>query len=206
VRYKYRRRSEAELRRIANKILETFPTHRLGDFAVDIEKIQESLGLEIIFRPNFGALPVAGYAAQDPNYIVLNELQLVYLPRARFTIAEEVSHKILEWDLWQSSKIPEGAHAHHLTDKQHQDIEENARSLAAEILEPAAIFKVRFNHHHKQAEEDGKTGNALIKSAARSTGEDFMVSDLAAAYRAKKLGLLTAAEYRGVYPPVGLIL
>jgi hypothetical protein len=95
---------------MAEKILKKFPDKRLGDYAVDIEGIQEELGLEIIFRPGFG-LPVAGYAAQDPRYIVLNELQLVYLPRARFTIAEEVCHRILEWDLWQHSELPAGAHA-----------------------------------------------------------------------------------------------
>jgi hypothetical protein len=30
---------------------------------------------------------------------------------------------MLEWDLWKSSKIPEGAHAHELSEKQYSDIE-----------------------------------------------------------------------------------
>jgi Zn-dependent peptidase ImmA (M78 family) len=140
VSYVYRRRSETELRKIAEVILEKFPNRRIGEFAIDIEGIQEDLGLEIIFRPSLG-LPVAGYIAQDPRYIVLNELQLVYLPRARFTISEEVCHKILEWNLWDSPQIPDGTHAHQLSKKQYDDIEVNARCLAAEILEPAAPFR-----------------------------------------------------------------
>lgn len=135
VNYQYRSHTESQLRKIAQVILKRHPGRRLGDFAVDIEGIQEDLGLEILYRPSFGPLPVAGYVARDPRYIVLNEAQLLYMRRARFTIAEEVCHRILEWQLWKSSEIPEGAHAHELTNEQYDRIEVDARRLAAEILE-----------------------------------------------------------------------
>src|SRR5205807_7414019 len=118
VSYVYRRRSKKTLKHIAKAILDAFPDRRIGEFAIDIEGIQEELGLEIVFRPGLG-LPVEGYIARDPRYILINELALVYLPRARFTIAEEVCHKILEWGLWESHKIPTGARAHELSDKQY---------------------------------------------------------------------------------------
>jgi Zn-dependent peptidase ImmA (M78 family) len=205
VSYVYRRRSETELRQIAEVILEKFPNRRIGEFAIDIEGIQEDLGLEIIFRPSLG-LSVAGYLAQDPRYIVLNELQLVYLPRARFTISEEVCHKILEWKLWDSPQIPDGAHAHQLSQKQYDDIEVNARCLAAEILEPVAPFGERYESHRTKCQSSGLQGDALIKSLVRATAEDFIVSPYAAAYRAKKLGLMSAAEHARNYPKIGVIL
>jgi Zn-dependent peptidase ImmA (M78 family) len=95
---------------------------------------------------------------------------------------------------------------HELTEKQHEDIEVNARCLAAEILEPEAVFRARYQFHLKKWKEQGKTGHTLIKAATRSTGEDFIVSPSAAGYRAKKLGLITAAEYNHSYPPLGSIL
>ena len=102
--YVYRRRTRPQLKAIADKILARFPTRRIGEFAIDIEGIQEDFDLEIIYRPGLG-LDVAGYIARDPRYIVLNEFALVHLPRARFTIAEEVCHKILEWNLCQRYQL-----------------------------------------------------------------------------------------------------
>jgi len=153
----------------------------------------------MIYRPGLG-LPVAGYIARDPKYIVLNEFALVYLPRARFTIAEEVCHKILEWGLWGSGKIPSGARAHELSEKQYRDIEENARDLAAEILEPAAIFRQRWEHHSLVSTTAGRTGDRLIRAVAQATAEDFIVSPYAAGYRAKKLRLITPAECNRNFP------
>jgi Zn-dependent peptidase ImmA (M78 family) len=199
VSYVYRRRSKKTLRQIAKAILEAHPDRRIGEFAIDIEGIQEDLGLEIVYRPGLG-LPVEGYIARDPKYIVLNEFALVYLPRARFTIAEEVCHKILEWGLWESGKIPKGARAHELSERQYRDIEENARDLAGEILEPESIFRQRWDHHRLTASQAGRTGDRSIRAVAQATGDDFIVSPYAAGLRARKLGIITPVEYRGNFP------
>jgi hypothetical protein len=89
---------------------------------------------------------------ETQRYIVLNELQLVYLPRARFTIAEEVCHRMLEWDLWKSSKIPEGAHAHELSDEQYSDIEHDARCLAV----------LKYSNEILRAEAEGTYGKRAV--------------------------------------------
>jgi Zn-dependent peptidase ImmA (M78 family) len=190
VSYAYRRRTRPQLKSIADKILARFPKRRIGEFAIDIEGIQEDFDLEIIYRPGLG-LDVAGYIARDPRYIVLNEFALVYLPRARFTIAEEVCHKILEWSLWTQDQIPEGARAHELSESQYRVIEQNARTLAAEILEPEEIFRQRFAHHSL---------NNGIRTVARTLGEDFIVSSYAAGLRAHKLGLISKQTYRENFP------
>jgi Zn-dependent peptidase ImmA (M78 family) len=199
VSYVYRRRSKRTLKQIAKAVLDAHPDRRIGEFAIDVEGIQEDLGLVIVYRPGLG-LPVEGYIARDPKYIVLNEFALVYLPRARFTIAEEVCHKILEWGLWQSGKIPVGARAHELSERQYRDIEENARDLAGEILEPEDIFRQRWEHHRLASEQAGRSGDRLIRAVAQATGDDFIVSPYAAGLRAKKLKLISPAEYRPNFP------
>ena len=101
--YTYKPRSPEELRDTAHHILENYPSRRTG-YAIDIEGITEDLNFEIIYRP-LGLLPYSAYAAQDPKYLLVNEADLGYLPRFRFTLAEEVCHRILEWKLWNGEPM-----------------------------------------------------------------------------------------------------
>ncbi len=86
--YFYKSKTDAELEMVAAKLLAIFPKRRIG-LAVDIGGRLEDLGLEL--RPRQGVRKHAeGYLARDHRWIVVDESIFSYLPRARFTIAEEV--------------------------------------------------------------------------------------------------------------------
>jgi Zn-dependent peptidase ImmA (M78 family) len=201
VSYDYTRRSRDELREIASQILKRFQSRRRG-YAVDIEGILEDLGLDIIYRPSLG-LPVEAYAARNPQFIVMREDAMSYPPRGRFTMAEEVCHRILEYELWGDETLPEGARVHELTDKQHETIERDARALAAEILQPEASYRQRFEFHRaKFAKQLSISGDRLIRASIRAVAVDFEVSMQSAAYRARVLDLISATVYKRVFPPM----
>jgi hypothetical protein len=123
--YLYHPKTDAQLRDIADRILAEFPRRRQST-AVDIEGILEDLDLDLL--PRRGLKPHAeGYLARDPRTIVIDESILSYMPRARFTIAEEVCHLILEYKLWSGGRIPEGASCHELSEKSHFFVEKDAK-------------------------------------------------------------------------------
>lgn len=195
--YNYVRRSSKELREIAHGLLERFKAHRYAPCAVDIEKIQEDLGFEIIYRSSLGLDGLKGYTAYDARYLVVSDFAS---PKdIRYTISHEVSHKILEFDIWKNGEIPDGAHCHELTVEQHKDIEENAWELAAELLEPFPAFVERYNIHHEASQKNSRNGLAGKYIAVLETAKDFDVITRAAALRAKRLGLLTADEHKQAF-------
>jgi Zn-dependent peptidase ImmA (M78 family) len=181
--------------------LTRFPLRRRG-FAVDIEGILEDLGLDIIYRPSLG-LSVEAYAARDPRYIVMQEDAMSYPPRGRFTMAEEVCHRILEYKLWENETLPVGSKVHELTDRQHGIIEKNARGLAAEILQPEEIYRDRFGFHYARFDKQfSLEGDRLIRATIRAVAADFEVSMQSAAYRARVLNLIPVTQYKRVFPPM----
>jgi Zn-dependent peptidase ImmA (M78 family) len=185
--------------------LAAFPTRRLGSFATDIEGILEDFGLEIIYRGSLG-LPVEGYAARDPRYIVISEGWLHYIPRMRFTIAEELSHRILEFSLWNDGKkeIPSGARLHELSGRQFKDIESDAKALAGELLQPERLYKERFAHHEQEETKRNANvkGDQKLKNILRAVAEDFQVSPASAAFRGKVLNFIDGSTWSRLFPPI----
>lgn len=199
--YKYRPKSRKELRTIADKILARFPSKR-KEWSVDIESILEELGFEILFRPLRG-IPVEAYIARNPRYIVVNQERAYFIPRYRFTLSEELAHRILEFNLWNNGdmQIPEGARVHELTEDQYHAIERDASALAAEILEPEEQFKERFAFHCEELKNQG-VGSSRLKASMIEVSHDFEVSLQSAAFRAKVLGLITNHQYKYTFPPM----
>ncbi|MDR3406612.1 MAG: ImmA/IrrE family metallo-endopeptidase [Chthoniobacter sp.] len=193
MKYSYKPKTRTQLKNLASKILEAY-ADRIGEHAVDIERIIERCKLEIIYRPMAG-IPVEAYIARNPKYIVVNERSLYYMPRVRFTLAEELSHRVLEFHLWNNSDscIPEGARVHELTPEQYDEIEHDARHLAAEIMMPEAEFRQRFQQRMVEMKNLG--GNPLIKLVVREVARDFDMSPMAVAYRCKLLKLITKTVY-----------
>ena len=93
--YFYRTKTDVELEQVADAIRKRFPKRRLG-LAIDIEGILEDMGLELLPRRGFRR-HAEGYLARDPRIVVVDESIFAYMPRARFTLAEEVCHLILEY-------------------------------------------------------------------------------------------------------------
>lgn len=186
--YFYKSKKDAEIEEIAAKLLSIFPKRRLG-LAVDIEGMLEDFGLELL--PRQGVRKYAeGYLARDPRWIVVDESIFSYLPRARFTLAEEVCHLVLEYRLWAGGKIPKGADGHELSEEQHFFIEKDATSLASALLMPVAEFVAAFNARLRELEATGAPQFNLLRETLKYVAEVFQVSPKAAGYRAKKLRLI----------------
>lgn len=196
--YRYKAKTNAEIETIARVILGRFPSRRLG-LAVDIEGILEDLGLDLL--PRRGIRPYAeGYLARDPRIIVVDEKIFTYPPRARFTLAEEVSHLILEYRLWKGGDLPVGANSHELSEQQHFFVEKDAKSLASALLMPAAIFKEMFNAKRSELQAAGAPELDALRETLKHVGEVFQVSPMAAAIRARKLKLITPKELERLIP------
>jgi Zn-dependent peptidase ImmA (M78 family) len=149
-------------------------------------------------------LTVEAYIARNPRYVVVSEHAFVYLPRFRFTITEEVCHRVLEYKLWETDSFPTGAKPHELTPKQLRDIESNAKYLAAEILAPAQDFKVQNSNHRVTLNEQhpGIDDERLIKRTIKSISGDFGISVQSAAYRAQTLRLISRERCNQYFPPL----
>jgi Zn-dependent peptidase ImmA (M78 family) len=198
VSYFYRTKSDAELERVAEAIRACYPKRRLG-FAIDIEGILEDLGLELLPRRGFRR-QAEGYLARDPRIVVVDESIFTYMPRARFTLAEEVCHLILEYKLWTGGELPAGAYGHELSDKQHEFIEKDAGSLASALLLPQSEFVVVFETKKRELEAAGAPELNVLLETLKYVGEVFQVSPRAAGWRAHKLRLLTADKVRKLLP------
>jgi Zn-dependent peptidase ImmA (M78 family) len=198
----YRRKKRAELKRLATEVLEKCPTRR-KDWAVDIEGIVEDFGLDLLFRSLKG-ISVEAYIARATNVIVINQDYVHHRARYRFTVAEELSHRILEFKLLEPGKheIPEAKRVHELSDAEYRAIEADASCLAAEILQPEADYRQRFAHYAEQHRLEGRlTGDALFKATVRSVSHDFDVSLSSSAYRARVLGLISQSRYDILFAP-----
>lgn len=196
--YLYRAKSDVEIEQTASVILTKFPRRRLGH-AVDIEGILEDLGMDLLPRRDFRQY-AEGYLARDPRLVVVDEKIFTYLPRARFTLAEEVSHLILEYELWKGGQLPVGADSHELSEQQHFFVEKDAKSLASALLMPATFFKESFQAKQRELEAAGAAALNILRETIKHTAEVFQVSPRAAAYRALKLKLLLSDELRRLFP------
>jgi len=198
VSYFYKPKTDAEIEQIAATILTRFAKRRLG-LAIDIEAILEDLGLELLPRQGFRKY-AEGYLASDPRYIVVDESILSYMPRARFTIAEEVCHLILEYRLWQGSHIPKGARGHELDGKQHLFVEKDAGSLASALLMPVATFTEVFHTKRRDLEATGAPALNVIRETLKQVADVFQVSPRAATRRTRKLRLISLDELKRLLP------
>jgi len=171
VSYFYKAKTDVELEQIADLIRRHFPKRRLG-LAVDIEGILEDFGLELL--PRRGVRRHAeGYLARDPRLIVVDESIFAYLPRARFTLAEEVCHLVLEYKLWSGGTLPHGADGHELSEAQHVFIEKDASSLASALLMPVAEFAATFNSKHRELEATGAPQLNVLRETVKHVAEVF---------------------------------
>ena len=196
--YIYRTKTDAELEQIADAIRKLFPKRRLS-LAIDIEGILEDCGLDFLPRP--GVRPHAeGYLAHDPRLVVVDESIFTYMPRARFTLAEEVSHLILEYKLWSGGELPVGADGHELSEKQHVLIEKDAGCLASALLMPAAEFAITFHVKQRELEATGASELNVLRETVKHVAEVFQVSPRAAGWRARKLRLISPEIVRALLP------
>lgn len=167
---------------------------------MDIEGILEDLGMDLLPRPGLRQHGIEGYLARDPRIIVVGEAIFSYLPRACFTIAEEVCHLILEYHLWQGRKLSRGAAGHELDEKQHMFPEKDARSLAAALLMPRQSFMEVFHVKKQELEATGASPLGVLRATLEHVADVFQVSLRAATRRARKLKLISPDELKSLLP------
>jgi len=198
VSYRYEAKTDAAIEQTAAAVLAKFARRRLG-LAVDIEGILEDLGLDLLPRRGFRH-HAEGYLARDPRLIVVDEKIFTYPPRARFTLAEEVSHLVLEDELWKGGRLPVGADSHELSEQQHFFVEKDAKSLASALLMPAAIFGEVFSARRRELEATGAPALNILRETIKHAADVFQVSPHAAGMRALKLKLVTGDDLRRLFP------
>lgn len=196
--YFYKSKTDAELEQIAEVIRKHFPKRRLG-LAIDIEGIIEDFGIDLIPRRGFRRY-AEGYLARDPRIIVVDEAIFTYMPRARFTLAEEICHLILEYRLWSGGKLPVGADGHELSDRQHILVEKDASSMASALLLPAPEFTAAFNAKLRELEATNAAELNVLRETIRHVAKVFEVSPSAAGWRARKLRLISSAILKQLLP------
>lgn len=122
--------------------------------------------------------------------IVIDESVLSYLPRAGFTIAEEVRHLMLEFKLWKGVEIPEGANGHELSERTHFFVEKDAKTMAYALSMPRDDFRVAFRSSLRDPTASGVPESKVVGKTSTGVAEPFEVSPRAALYRARNLKLI----------------
>lgn len=191
--YLYKKKTDIELQRIADIILSEFPHCRSG-IAIDIEAIIEELDVDVLARRGFRK-DASAYLARSPRLIVIDESLYSYMPAARFKLAEEISHLILEYKLWSDGHIPFGASCHELSERQHTYIELDAKHLAAMLLMPAMAFECVFREKFQDLRNAGLPEAKALYGAREHCAREFEVSPEAVGRRALKLKIIGKGGY-----------
>jgi Zn-dependent peptidase ImmA (M78 family) len=178
---------------MAAVILDRFAKRRSG-FYVDIEGIVEDCQITILNRRGGLEKHVHGYAALDPKFIVMAEMETSQAPFYRHTLAHEFCHIVLEWDLFSGGSLPNGSDGHELTTKQHQEIESNAKDLALAILLPKTSFGDRFNAVLGILSPDEIARHLQITSCVDNLEREFQVWFYGIVERAIFLNLLSKKD------------
>jgi Zn-dependent peptidase ImmA (M78 family) len=144
LKYAYKSKTPDELEALAELLLARFPSC-LKNGRLDIESIVEAFPLRVVPRPGLYKLTILDAYLPHVGDVILIDADLSNdLPRYRLTLAEEISHRLLEPELWESG-IPEGANIYELDAQMYDDIEGDAYRLARAILMPDKSFRERFN-------------------------------------------------------------
>jgi Zn-dependent peptidase ImmA (M78 family) len=207
VSYQYKKKSPESLEKIADTVRDLFP-HRLDSNGLrwDVEGIIDDLNFRIIPRRWNDSLGVEAYVARDAAVLIVREELYSNPRRLRFTLAEELSHKILEYKLWENKVLPAGAETKDLSALQYREIEKDAKALAAELLMPKESFKAQFKKHSwnlmTQCPAKSETDRNWFLTTLRDLlAGEFDVSILSVPVRMRDLHLIEASEYRRYLGP-----
>lgn len=199
--YTYTAKSPEEIKALAAKIRAEHGA-RVDGYVFDVEAVIEDLGMTILPRPLGSVSGVEGYAAADPKIIVVNEYIMLNAPRARFTLAEELAHRILESGIWGES-VPKRINPEEMDPDQYRALEKDAKALGVELLQPEQQYRELF-HHHTSAlgiEKPNAPEGWILRNAILFISGEFHVGFLTAMIRGRELELLTPAQLREYFYP-----
>jgi hypothetical protein len=192
-RFHYRRKTENEIESIAAEVLNRHSSLLNGNI-LDIERLVEQYGITVLVRQRLKE-PVAGYLAKDPQFIVMPEWAYNYRPNLRETLAEELSHILLEHSAYKLKALPVHAACHNLTPKQHFDIENNAHMLGSALLLPKPLFLSHWWAAKAKFADGNVSSDRLLHLCSNSVARDFQVLHRAVYKRAKDLKVISHPEF-----------
>ena len=200
--YYYARKKPSEIEEIAERILREHENRMEGN-CLDIELLVEDYGCRILPR----SLPneIVAYTPKDPRFIVITAHAYSYRPNIRYTAAEELSHRILEYKLYGNGQLPKGAKNYELTRKQRKDIEDNAEMLAGALLMPKVLFLAEWTKQRGVHATDGyRPPLDVIRKALNGVADIFGVICFMAWRRARDLGQITHDDYSDLNRTISL--
>lgn len=194
---RYRRKTKRELERLALGFIQT-RGHFFSASKLLIEELVEDLGFEIY--PVKGLSRYAeGFLPRKGKRIYVDEDQmLLFEPRYRFTLSEELAHFLLIESIFPKKTEEEIAREiDAFSDSEYQDFERNAKYLAAALLMPQTRFSVRYQVLEGVFSERSASKAYVIRSVLQALSREFCVSHEAAGIRAKMLSLVREEDLGG---------
>ena len=191
----------ADLEGLANGLLAKYPA-RVNGCQIDIEGILEDFGISLLPRPGIRKqTAIDAFLPRNGEYMVIDEDYGNDLPYFRLVIAEEISHRLLEPDLW-SQGVPEGANIYELDKQIYDDIEGDAYRMALALLMPRAMYTERFLFHLTEAVRAAPLNHydERLKYCIEGISNDFDVTFNGAASRGNHIGLFEGQIQKKVLP------
>jgi Zn-dependent peptidase ImmA (M78 family) len=187
--FKYNRFTKRELEAAAAAFLKT--NIKCSGCKVLIEEMLEAHGYDII--PVQGLYRYAeAYIPRKPGILFVDEDQQLSHPlRYRFTIAEELAHCIIHHKIFKGKSFSENREVYNsISETDYQDLERNAKFLAAALLMPRETFVERFNFHKQRIGLKTKNPVEIISLVVGSLKSEFEVSKESIGVRCKHIGLI----------------
>jgi Zn-dependent peptidase ImmA (M78 family) len=201
LKYSYQSKSIDELEGLARGLLAKHPT-RVKPSWVDIEGVVEDMGLTLLPRPGIQKrASMEAFLPRHPDYIIIDEDYGNDLPYFRLIIGEEISHRILEPELWKQG-VPKGANIYELDKQIYDDIEADAYRMAVAILMPLEKFTKRFRFHFEKILSKGISNNHddKVNACVVALANDFEVSFNGVVTRGRLSGLFKGTIQRKELP------
>ncbi len=151
----------------------------------------EAHGYDIIPVPGLNRYAEA-YIPRKPWILFVDEDQQLSHPlRYRFTIAEELAHCLIHHKIFKGKSFTEHLDVYNsISDDDYQDLERNAKYLAAALLMPKQIFIERFNFHKDRNASKTKNPIEVATLVVAALKSEFEVSKEAIGVRCKHIGLI----------------
>jgi len=188
--YQYRAKTILELEALADGVLKRHAI-RVNKCLVDMEGIVEDEGISLLPRPGIKkTLAIDAYLPRNPKYLLIDEDYGADMPYFRVVIDEELSHRVLEPELW-SQGGPAGANIYEIDKQIYDDIESNAYRMALALLMPRESYIERFGFHLAEATAGGPVNSHddRVRLAIDKLSNTFNVTFNAVASRGNHIEL-----------------
>ena len=186
-----------QLEELATHFLCNKPEGKFDNRSLLVENILESLGYEIYPIKELSKIAEA-YIPMHGKRIYVDEEQYDSSVsfRMRFSLAEELAHILIHVPQFADKTVEEIVRLQELIlDREYQDIEREAKYLAAALLMPKNVFEQRFSHFLQIQSQRSANQLYQLENIFRELSLDFNVSIHSAVIRAEQLKLIDPVQF-----------